>query len=160
MAEGEMKIDYDKTESIHRNAEKALDFARQIFAQENFIVSEIRSGELQIVNTRKMMNNHQNPLMVVSRATVSTTESSINIQAELRNDKFLMRILGLLIIVLVGLFFILPLKPHSIIKNPMLASLLFGAPWLLFLPLMRLAYMKNARKALDAMLQNAANATR
>lgn len=162
-------MDYQKTVSVGGDPARALETVRMVFIQQNFRIIPIDAREFEVQGPG-MNNNRGNPLLAVSRGRVALSGRTLSIEAELGALRRFSRVMTLflvglgafMLIVFGGLSALGLLHPraHSVIpiKGPWILLLVLApfSPWPFLLPMMMRGCRRNAERALETLMDNAA----
>jgi hypothetical protein len=150
-------MDYEKTEPLSGNMEKAFEVAKNVFIQHNFQI--VRDSDTEVEFTGPgMLSSMQNPLVGISRVCIRGTSGNISIEAEFggirRLTKYLVFfIVGMAIFFLV-FFGIMFSKQGQPLNKIILLALAPFIPWPLIIPIMAIWMKSRTSKALNTLVKN------
>jgi len=149
-------MDYEKRVNFRGDRAKALEVARGVFVQEGFAITMQGPHAFDAAGPG-LLSTRQNPLLAVSRATVTAGEAHLSIAASLGGARRLVKLLAAFLVVLAaalaGLFALL--MPQTLPWILLVTAAPF-APWVVLLPALGHFVRLRARRALDVLMGNMA----
>ncbi|MBN1436082.1 MAG: hypothetical protein JW936_03315 [Sedimentisphaerales bacterium] len=150
-------MSYTKSIPFNGSPSDALETARLQFAVHGFQVDQPVPNQLVAVGPG-MQSTNQNPILGVSRVTITINPDTIDLQAELAAVRFMQRFIFFLPPALCAFVaLILAFIPSLPTYTPILAFTPV-LPWLITYPLIARRVKYNTTHALDTLLHNLAHA--
>jgi hypothetical protein len=154
------------TETFRGDSKRAMDFMASTLTAVGFRIEKIDESTLSAKGPM-MMSNKQNPLLGASKLEIGVSGGSLWARADLRGGKRLFQILGVMILVMAslgeGAIYVTTAFGHHHGRVPVwmmdIIPLLALSPWPILLPLMYHMTKRNARRAVQTLLHNAAMAS-
>ncbi len=157
---------YETTEPFRGDSKRAMDFLMSTLTAAGFRIEKINDSKLSAAPPM-MMSNRQNPLLGASKLEIGISGGSLWARSDLTGAKRLFQILGGMILAMMVIgetAIILTVSLHKYHgRTPgrlvEFIPLLALSPWPILLPLMYGLTKRNARRAIQTLLHNAAMAS-
>ena len=155
----ELVMSYEKVIHFGGNIEKALEVARGTLLPHGFTVIENTERSVELAGPGSFLVKGQDPLVGVSRISISETNNELSIKAEFGGIHKTVKYMIIFIIGMAAFFLVLfgmILNKEGASTHKLLLPLTPFIPWPVIIPLMAMWMRSRSSRALDALLSNMA----
>jgi len=148
-------MDYEKTMHFDGDTERAFEMAQKTLLPNGFSIVKNTDSSLELQGLSAYWTTGQNPLLGISKVSISKIGNELSIKAEFGGLRKLIKsliifILGMAVFFLILFGLLFAKRPGH---EPFLILLIFG-PWVIIIPLIAKLMKSRICGSLDALLHN------